>query len=323
MPQDLSDNAGTRARTASSNSAAPTNITPGASQGLSARRRSERVSNASSQAAIALPVEPRVIAATLEGSALADDEEGDENSVDIRARYGRKASRGAEKGESAGLTRGDGNRRLSTLSNQNSGIQRLRALSKASAVRTDAHVDTAKLAGDSGVQRRVSNISSSRPDVDLAPAASRVAEPSEEDRKSIEESITTLPHNHSSTRLPHLSRSNAHAVEQLEMVEDDRDTGKLGDLRGALVMAVTGVAQLLDNVSMTSVNIALPDIGRSLNIGHGDIEWLISAYALTFAGFLLLAGVVADRYGKKTVFLSSLIWLSLWTLSKLLLLRLC
>ena len=86
-----------------------------------------------------------------------------------------------------------------------------------------------------------------------------------------------------------LSRVQSNAIPEEFVLDDDlRDTGKLASTRGVLIIAVAGVAQMLDNVSMTSVNISLPAIGKALNIESGDLQWLISGYTLTFGGFLLL-----------------------------------
>jgi hypothetical protein len=57
-----------------------------------------------------------------------------------------------------------------------------------------------------------------------------------------------------------------------------RDTGSLKQLRAKLVLGTICVAQLLDNVSMTSVNMALPAIAKELNISQADQAWLISSY---------------------------------------------
>lgn len=57
-----------------------------------------------------------------------------------------------------------------------------------------------------------------------------------------------------------------------------RDTGSLKQLRAKLVLGTICVAQLLDNVSMTSVNMALPAIAEELNISQADQAWLISSY---------------------------------------------
>jgi len=54
------------------------------------------------------------------------------------------------------------------------------------------------------------------------------------------------------------------------------------------------------------VGIVLPTIARDLNASFADIEWVISAYVLCFAALLLPAGSLADRYGRKRVFLGGI-----------------
>ena len=53
---------------------------------------------------------------------------------------------------------------------------------------------------------------------------------------------------------------------------------------------------MLDN---TVVNVALPSIQRDLGIGISELEWVVTAYALSFAVFLLTGGKLADRYGRR------------------------
>ncbi|KAF2140110.1 uncharacterized protein K452DRAFT_327555 [Aplosporella prunicola CBS 121167] len=93
------------------------------------------------------------------------------------------------------------------------------------------------------------------------------------------------------------------------------DVGRIASWRGAAILLVTCGAQLMDNVFMTGTNIALPAIQRTFGVDSGDLQWLISAYTLTFGGFLLLAGVLSDRYGRKHVFCAGMGMLSVWTLA--------
>jgi EmrB/QacA subfamily drug resistance transporter len=51
------------------------------------------------------------------------------------------------------------------------------------------------------------------------------------------------------------------------------------------------------------VNVALPSIGRSLHFKESDLQWVITAYAITFGGFLLLGGRAADLFGRRRLFL--------------------
>jgi len=54
------------------------------------------------------------------------------------------------------------------------------------------------------------------------------------------------------------------------------------------------------------VNIALPSIRREFSLTPADLQWVVSAYAFTFAGFLMLGGRIADIFDRKVVFMSGL-----------------
>ncbi|KAF2765141.1 hypothetical protein EJ03DRAFT_345873 [Teratosphaeria nubilosa] len=73
------------------------------------------------------------------------------------------------------------------------------------------------------------------------------------------------------------------------------DVGTIASWRGSLILVITCGAQLLDNVFMTGVNISLPAIQKTFDIDGINLQWLISAYTLTFGGFLLLAGLAIFR----------------------------
>ena len=55
-------------------------------------------------------------------------------------------------------------------------------------------------------------------------------------------------------------------------------------------------------LDVTIVNVALPSIERSLGASFSDLQWVIDAYALTLAGFVLAAGSLADKVGRRLVF---------------------
>jgi EmrB/QacA subfamily drug resistance transporter len=59
-------------------------------------------------------------------------------------------------------------------------------------------------------------------------------------------------------------------------------------------------------LDITVVNVALPDIQRSLHSSFSDLQWVVNAYALTLAAFLLTSGSVADLVGRKRVFIAGL-----------------
>jgi EmrB/QacA subfamily drug resistance transporter len=67
------------------------------------------------------------------------------------------------------------------------------------------------------------------------------------------------------------------------------------------------VATFMLLLDITVVNVALPYIERDLGSSFEDLQWVIDAYALTLAAFLLTAGSVADRVGRRRVFVAGLV----------------
>src|SRR5215212_6096648 len=72
------------------------------------------------------------------------------------------------------------------------------------------------------------------------------------------------------------------------------------------VLVLMCVAQFVNVLDVTVVLVALPSIGRDLNLPPQHLQWVVSAYALFFAGFLLLAGRAADLFGRRRTFMSGL-----------------
>jgi EmrB/QacA subfamily drug resistance transporter len=66
------------------------------------------------------------------------------------------------------------------------------------------------------------------------------------------------------------------------------------------------VAQLMVILDISAVNVALPDMAKSLNIAGGDVGWTITSYSLIFGSLLLLGGRAADLLGRRRMFLSGL-----------------
>ena len=67
-----------------------------------------------------------------------------------------------------------------------------------------------------------------------------------------------------------------------------------------LLAVCTGVFMLL--LDITIVNVALPYIQQAFHASLADLQWVIDAYALTLAAFLLTAGSIADLVGRRLVF---------------------
>ncbi|MCP2343282.1 MFS transporter [Actinomadura rupiterrae] len=70
--------------------------------------------------------------------------------------------------------------------------------------------------------------------------------------------------------------------------------------------ALLAVAYFMTAVDLLVVNVALPTIGTGLHIAETDLQWVVTAYAITFGGFLLLGGRAADLLGRRRVFTAGL-----------------
>ena len=70
------------------------------------------------------------------------------------------------------------------------------------------------------------------------------------------------------------------------------------------VLCVTILVISIDN---TILNVALPTIVRTLHATSSQLQWVVDAYAVTFAGLLLTVGSLGDRFGRKWVFLAGLV----------------
>jgi len=83
------------------------------------------------------------------------------------------------------------------------------------------------------------------------------------------------------------------------------DLGQRGNKWWTLVAVSLGTFMLL--LDVTIVNVALPDIQKALQSSFSDLQWVVDAYALTLAAFLLTAGSLADMYGRRRLYLVGLV----------------
>src|SRR5438045_3904333 len=67
------------------------------------------------------------------------------------------------------------------------------------------------------------------------------------------------------------------------------------------------LAQFMVILDVSIVNVALPSIRNDLGFTATDLQWVVNAYTLTFAGFLLLGGRAADLLGRRRVFVAGLL----------------
>ena len=73
------------------------------------------------------------------------------------------------------------------------------------------------------------------------------------------------------------------------------------------VVVVCAAAMFVVGLDTTIVNVALPDIGRSLEADTRGLEWIVDAYTIVFAGLLITSGAFADRWGRRRVFRAGLL----------------
>jgi fucose permease len=82
-----------------------------------------------------------------------------------------------------------------------------------------------------------------------------------------------------------------------------------------LVLAVVGAAFFMTILDVAIVNVAIPSIQKDLNIAESTVQWVITAYAITFGGFLLLGGRMSDLLGRRRIFIAGLILFTLASLT--------
>ncbi len=81
-----------------------------------------------------------------------------------------------------------------------------------------------------------------------------------------------------------------------------------------LALALLAATQFVIILDAAIVNVALPSIGRELRFSEEDLTWIPNAYALTFGGFLLLGGRMADLLGRRRLFMIGLVVFSIASL---------
>src|SRR5947208_10157681 len=74
-----------------------------------------------------------------------------------------------------------------------------------------------------------------------------------------------------------------------------------------LALALLAAAQFVVVLDASIVNVALPSIGKALDFSQDNLSWVVNAYVLTFGGFRLLGGRIADVVGRRRLFIVGLI----------------
>ena len=87
-----------------------------------------------------------------------------------------------------------------------------------------------------------------------------------------------------------------------------------GDRRRWIALVVVCLAMFMNALDGSIVNVALPDIQRSLHFTQSGLTWVVDAYLISFGSFLLMAGRLGDLVGRKKVFLAGV---TLFTLASI------
>jgi EmrB/QacA subfamily drug resistance transporter len=83
-------------------------------------------------------------------------------------------------------------------------------------------------------------------------------------------------------------------------------TEQVPPVRKWRAFTVLAVAYFMTIVDLTIVNVSLPTIGRALHFSESNLQWVVTAYGITFGGFLLLGGRAADLLGRRRIFMLGL-----------------
>src|ERR1700733_8786057 len=91
----------------------------------------------------------------------------------------------------------------------------------------------------------------------------------------------------------------------MSFMSPDTESPQNPHLTATLLLAC--LAQFMVILDVSVVNVALPSIRHGLGFTESDLQWVVNAYTVTFAGFLLLGGRAADLLGRRIVFVCGLV----------------
>jgi EmrB/QacA subfamily drug resistance transporter len=96
----------------------------------------------------------------------------------------------------------------------------------------------------------------------------------------------------------------------MNALENTQPTGLYSPRAKNLALLLLAMTQFVIVIDASIVNVALPSIGRALHFARTDLSWVVNAYTLTFGGFLLLGGRMADLLGRRRMFMLGLVLFS-------------
>src|SRR5215471_5305264 len=84
------------------------------------------------------------------------------------------------------------------------------------------------------------------------------------------------------------------------------NTESLSTRRGVAILLLLSLVQFMDILDASILNIALPSIKNDLGFSQQSLQWVVNGYILTYGGFLLLGGRMADLLGRRLVLVTGL-----------------
>lgn len=90
----------------------------------------------------------------------------------------------------------------------------------------------------------------------------------------------------------------------MAVAESKRELSKHSENKW-VILALLALAQFMVVLDVAIVNAALPSIAKDLHFAANNLQWVVTAYTLTFGGFLLLGGRAADLFGRRKIFIAS------------------
>jgi EmrB/QacA subfamily drug resistance transporter len=92
------------------------------------------------------------------------------------------------------------------------------------------------------------------------------------------------------------------------------DQVRYGTATGRWVLLATVLGSSLAFIDATVVNLALPELGRSLDASAAGLQWTVNGYGLSLAALILVGGSLGDRFGRKRVFMAGIAWFAVASL---------
>src|SRR4029450_8922589 len=89
--------------------------------------------------------------------------------------------------------------------------------------------------------------------------------------------------------------------------EAEMSTATKAEIHRWRAFAVLAVAFFMTIIDLAIVNVALPTIGSDLHFSETNTQWVLTAYALPFGGFLLLGGRAADLLGRRRILMVGMV----------------